>query len=152
MKWLLLSLAAALFGGIASFLIYVLGTRTKERKPLAVNLVYYAMMSVIGLLLLGLSPDGGLFRNYRRDTIRIVSNKNNMGVYALITAAAFIVGNVALFLAYYAAPNPGLCDGIASFSGVLVFLYSVLLLGKKYTMTHVVGLILVVISVFLMGS
>ena len=152
MKWLLLSLAAALFGGIASFLIYVLGTKTKHRKPLAVNLAYYVMMSAIGLLLLGIGPNDGLFKNYRHDSMQIMTNENNMGVYALVTAVAFVVGNVTLFLSYYIAPNPGLCDGIASFSGVLVFLYSILLLGKKYTVTHMIGLILVVISVFLMGS
>ena len=152
MTWLLLSLIAALLGGIASFMIFILGTHMKEKKPLATNLAYYGVMAMIGLGLLWANPDGELFKDYRRDTGRILSNENNMGLQALITATAFIIGNVALFTSYYSAPNPGLCDGIASFSGVLVFLYGVLIFGKKYTFTHVIGVLLIVASVFLIGG
>lgn len=152
MKWLVLSLAAAMLGGIASFLIFVLGTLMKEKKPLATNLAYYTVMTSIGLALVLINPGGEIFKNYREDCIRIMTNENNMGLYALLTASAFITGNVALFTSYYDAPNPGLCDGIAALSGVLVFIYGIIVLGNKLHLLHMIGIALMALSVFLIAS
>jgi len=153
MTWLTLSIAASLLGGMASFLIFVLGHKaTHVRKPLAINLAYYTSMVAIGGIIMLLNPQYEIFKNYRPDIGRILINENNMGLLAFITALAFIIGNISLFTSYHTSPNPGLCDGIAAFSGVLVFLYGVVLFGKEYTMTHALGLILMVTSVFLIGT
>ena len=153
MTWLRLSITAAVLGGIASFLIFLLGRQAEHKpRPLAINLAYYASMAAVGAMIMVVNPQYEILKNYRSDVGRILTNDNNMGAYAFITALAFIIGNLTLFTSYHQSPNPGLCDGIAAFSGVLVFLYGVVLFGKKYTLTHVLGLILIIASVFLIGS
>tara|TARA_Y100000389_G_scaffold59018_1_gene55044 strand:- start:108 stop:566 length:459 start_codon:yes stop_codon:yes gene_type:complete len=152
MKWFALSLTAAMLGGIASFLIFVLGTLMKKKKPLATNLAYYTVMSSIGFAIILINPGGEIFKNYREDCLRIMTNENNMGLYAFLTASAFITGNVALFTSYYNAPNPGLCDGIAALSGVLVFAYGIVVLGNDIHLPHIIGIALMALSVFLIAS
>ena len=81
-----------------------------------------------------------------------MTNENNMGLYAFLTASAFITGNVALFTSYYNVPNPGLCDGIAALSGVLVFAYGIVVLGNDIHLPHIIGIALMALSVFLIAS